>query len=304
MCCGPRQGDASQLLNFGVFIFGVLKGVFQMLENVRGAIEVFGPAVLVGILSAVVCSVLGVFVVTKRVVFIGITLSEVAACGVALAMLLGFYPMFGSVALTTVVVLMLAYPFESSRIPRDAVLGVTFVLAAGLSILLVSKSAFGLERVKAILYGNLLFASQLDIWLVSAVLLLVLCCFILFLRPMLYTFLDREMARVLGVKVGLWELVYFFALGLAVSAVSKVAGSVLVFCYLIVPPSTGMIIGRRLRWVFLVAGLSGSLSTIMGMYLSYAYDVPTSQSIAVMCCALFGLVVLCSMFRALFYRSM
>ena len=274
-----------------------------MFENVRGAIEVFGPAIFVGILSAVVCSVLGVFVVTKRVVFIGITLSEVAACGVALAMLLNLYPMFVSVALTTVVVLMLAYPFESSRIPRDAVLGVTFVLAAGLSILLVSKSAFGLEQVKAILYGNLLFASQLDIWLVSSVLLLVLCCFILFLRPILYTFLDREMARVLGVKVGLWELVYFFALGLAVSAVSKVAGSVLVFCYLIVPPSTGMIIGRRLRWVFLISALSGSLSTVLGMYLSYAYDVPTSQSIAVMCCAVFGLGVIVSMFRALCYRS-
>ena len=70
-----------------------------------------------------------------------------------------------------------------------------------------------------------------------------------FLRPTLHTFLDREAARVLGVRVVLWELLYFFALGLAVSAASKVAGALLVFCYLVVAPSTALLLsGWSWRW--------------------------------------------------------
>ena len=258
-----------------------------MLENLYGTIQIFGYAVLVGILVSAVCSILGVFVVTKRVVFIGITLSEVAACGVATSMIFHFNPMVGAGILTTIVVAILAYPFESTRIPRDAVLGVTFVLAAALSILLVAKSHFGLEQINALLYGNLLFATETDLLAVSLIMLPVLVYFFLFLRPMLYTFLDREMAKVLGMRVILWELSFFFSLGLAVSAASRVAGSMLVFCYLIVSPAAALLFSKKLHLVFVFSAASGVSSTLAGMYLSYAYDLPTSQTIAVSTCCIF-----------------
>ena len=262
-----------------------------MLENLYGTIEIFGSAVLVGILVSAVCSILGVFVVTKRVVFIGITLSEVAACGVAAAMLFHFSPMLGAAILTTIVVTILAYPFESTRIPRDAVLGVTFVASAAGSVLLVAKSHFGLEQIKALLYGNLLFATRTDLLAVSVILLPIIIYFFLFLRPMLYTFLDREMAKVLRMRVILWELSFFFSLGLAVSAASRVAGSMLVFCYLIVSPAAALLFSKKLHLVFVLSAASGVFSTLVGMYLSYAYDLPTSQTIAVSTCCIFLLSV-------------
>ena len=258
-----------------------------MLENLYGVIEIFGSAIVVGILVSAVCSMLGVFVVTKRVVFIGITLSEVAACGVAAAMLFHFNPMVGAGILTTVVVMILAYPFESTRIPRDAVLGVTFVAAGAASILLVAKSHFGLEQIKALLYGNLLFATETDLLAVSVIMLPIIVCFFLFLRPMLYTFLDREMAKALRMRVILWELLFFFSLGLAVSAASRVAGAMLVFCYLVVSPAAALLFSRKLKLVFLFSAVTGVGSTLAGMYLSYAYDLPTSQTIAVSTCCVF-----------------
>jgi len=255
-------------------------------------IRFFGSSLAVATLIAAVCSVLGVFVVLKRVVFIGITLSQAAACGVAAAMLWHLPPLAGAAVLTVAVVVLLAYPFENTRLPRDAVLGVVFVLTACLSILLVSRSGFGLEKVKTMLYGNLLFATHHDLALIAAILLPVLAYLLLFMRPTLYSFLDREAARVLGIRAALWELLFFLALGLAVSAASKVAGSVLVFCYLVVAPAAALLLSKRLWPVFLLAAAIAVSATFAGMYWSYVSDLPTNQTIGFLSACVFGVVVL------------
>lgn len=262
------------------------------MSDLLDMIRFFGSSIAVAILVATVCSTLGVFVVLQRVVFIGITLSEAAACGVAAAMLWGIHPMIGAALLSLAVVAVLAYPFESLRIPRDAVLGVIFVLTASLSILLVAKSGFGLEKVKAMLYGNLLFATPRDLFLIACIALPVLAYILLFIRPTLYTFLDREAAKVMGIRVALWELLFFFALGLAVSAASKVTGAVLVFCYLVVAPSAALLLSKRLWLVFALSAAIAAFSTLAGMYWSYLSDLPTNQAVGFVSSCVFGLVIL------------
>ncbi len=265
-----------------------------MIADFQSLIQAFPEAVIGGLLIACACSALGVFVILKRVVFIGLALSEVAACGIAAAMLFNASPFLGATSLTLATVLILAYPFEGWRVPRDTILGVVFVLAAGLSILLVAKSGFGLSEVKALLYGDLILTSRKDLVLLVAVLAPVLAYFFLFMRPTLYTFLDREGAKVLGVRVVLWELLYFLALGLTVSAASKVAGALLVFCYLVVAPSSALALARRLWLVFVLSGLSAALSTLIGLHWAFSHDLPANQTIAVVSCVLFGLALLVS----------
>ena len=204
-------------------------------DNMLTICEMFPEAVIAGAVIGSVCAMLGVFVILKRVVFIGIALSEVAACGIAAAIMCHIHPFLGAAAFTLATVTVLSYPFENNRLPRDAVLGVVFVLASAASILIVAHSGFGLQDVKALLYGDLILTSDADLRLILWIFLPVGVYLLTFLRPTLYTFLDRETARVLGLRVVLWELLYFFALGLAVSAASKVAGALLVFCYLVRP---------------------------------------------------------------------
>lgn len=275
-----------------------------MLESLRTLVDLFPHAIIAGLVIAAVCALMGVFVILKRVVFIGIALSEVAACGIAAAMVYHIHPFVGASVLTLFTVVLLSYPFEMNRIPRDAILGVIFVLASGLSILLVSKSGFGLQEVKALLYGDLILTNQKDLTIVLATLLPVLVYLIMFMRPTLYAFLDREAAKVLGIRVIVWELFYFFALGLAVSAASKVAGALLVFCYLVVAPSVALLLSRRLWLVMTAAVLVATISTMLGLYWSFSRDLPTNQTIAVITCGGFALVFLIDRFRriALRYR--
>jgi len=262
-----------------------------MIKNLQTLVEMFPQAILGGLLIASVCALLGVFVILKRVVFIGIALSEVAACGVAAGLLLGIHPVVSASVLTLVTVALLAYPFEQERIPRDAILGVVFVLAAALSILLVAKSGFGLQDVKALLYGDLILTSDGDLAVLAATLVPVLAYVLLFLRPTLYTFLDRDAAKVLGIRAALWELLYFLALGLAVSAASKVAGALLVFCYLVVAPAAALLLAKRLGAVMVAAAGLAALCTVAGLYFSVSRDLPTNQTIAVVSCGCFGIAL-------------
>ena len=263
-----------------------------MFEDIKTLVTVFPYAIGAGILIAAVCSMLGVFVILKRVVFIGIALSEAAALGVAAAILLEIHPFLGAAAITLTTVAILAYPLERQRLPREALLGVVFVLAASLSVLLMAHSGFGLHEVQSLLYGDLILASPGDFLIISATLLPIAVYLILFLRPSIYTFVDREAAQVLGIKVNVWEILFFFSLGIAVSAASKIAGALLVFCYLVVTPSAALLLSKRLAIVMVIAVVVAVCSTLLGMLWSLQSDLPTNQVISATACGFFVISLL------------
>mgnify|MGYP000302067711 CR=1 FL=1 len=257
-----------------------------MLEAFVHLVAAFPYAIGTGLLVAIVCAVFGVFVILKRVVFIGITLAEMAACGIAGALLAGLPPITGALALTLAAVAILALPFESRRIPRDAFMGVLFVAASSLSVLLISRSGLGLHEVKALLYGDLILASPSDLRAIAALLVPALAALLLFLRPILYAFLDREAATVLGVKPARWEMLFFLLLGLVVATASKVAGALLVFCYLVVPATVALVLARRIQTVLILATVVSAVFTLVGLAVSFAADLPTNQTICTAGCAL------------------
>lgn len=257
-----------------------------LLANFKDIFNAFPEAILAGLIIAIACSFLGVFVVLKRVVFIGATLSQVAACGIAAALFYHVHPFLGATIFSLVTVTILAYPIAEERIPRDAIMGSIFILASGLSILIISKSGFGLKEVESLLYGNLILTSPQDLKVIILSVLPVICLLILFLRPVIYTFVDREEAKVLGLRVIFWELFFFYALGIVVSASSKLGGMILVFCYLAVPPTAALLLSSRFIWVWVISLTIAVLATLSGFYFSYVHDLPTNQIIAVISCLL------------------
>ncbi|KAF1081292.1 MAG: hypothetical protein GQF41_2560 [Candidatus Rifleibacterium amylolyticum] len=258
-----------------------------VIDNVSAVISVYGGALPIAFLMAITFAIFGIFVVLKRMVFIGVTLSEVAACGVAFALIHELPPFMGAALFCLVVVAILAYPYELSKLPRDTVLGTIFIFASGMAILLVAGSGFGLEKVKAILYGNLLFASTGDVATICAVMIPALLALLIFFRPILYSFLDRESALSLGINVWRYELLFFIFLGLTVAAASRIAGVMLVFCYLVVPSATALLLSRNMVPGILLACFFALFTTMLGVMTSYQADLPPNQLIAVISCCFF-----------------
>jgi zinc transport system permease protein len=257
-------------------------------HDVVSFVQLFPEAVICGTVMAAVCSAFGVFVVLKRVVFISIALSEAATCGLALALVGHFSPLAGSALATASVVFLLAVPERRQRLPKDVVLGTIFLLASSASVLLVAQSGFGLEEIKAMLYGDLIVSGARDRWVLLLTGLPPLLVLLLFLRPILYSFLDGEGARVMGVRCWFWEGLFFFLLGLVVSGASKSGGALLVFCELVVVPATALLLTRSVWTAVGVAVCLGVATTWGGLWVAYRADLPANPTIIGIACVLFG----------------
>lgn len=272
------------------------------METFLEILHTFPHAIAAGLMIAVVCAFLGVFVVLKRLVFIGAVLSETATCGIAAALFFHADPVLGAVVLTMAVVTLLAFYGEEVRVPRDSVLALIFILTSSLAIVLVSKSAFGLDEVKSLLYGDLILTSPQDLkilfWAIAPPALVVL----LFLRPVVYTFADRDQARVLGIRTRFWELLFYYALGVVISTSSKLGGMVLIFCHLVISPMAGLIAADCLAGALGFSVVSAVLSTLAGFYASYWADLPANQVIAIASCLWLALTVLVKRAFGLYLR--
>ena len=262
----------------------------SLIREAVSFVQLFPEAVICGTIMAAVCSAFGVFVVLKRVVFISIALSEAATCGLALALVFHFSPLACSAAVAGAIVFLLALPEKRQHLPKDVVLGTVFLLASSASVLLVAQSGFGLEEIKAMLYGDLIVSSVHDRWTLVFTGVPALAALMLFLRPVLYAFLDREGAQVMGVRCWFWEGLFFFLLGLVVSGASKSGGALLVFCLLVVVPATALLLARRL-WVAIgLAVALGVTTTWAGLLTAYRADLPANPTIIGLACLLFGAV--------------
>ena len=133
-----------------------------MTQAIQDAFTFVPWAFAAGTLVAITCAVFGGMVILRRVVFIGITLAEVAALGVALALMLGLPPTLGAILLTLAAAIYVGQPRREARIPRDAILGVMFAGSAAGSVLGVARSGCGLPEVKALLYGDLILVLKND----------------------------------------------------------------------------------------------------------------------------------------------
>ena len=271
----------------------------MILNTFRDILDIFPQAIIGGSIMAAACSIIGVFVILKRIVFISVALSETAACGIAIALIMGINPTLGAILLTLSIVAVLSIDYESSRLPRDAVLGFIFLLASSLSVLLVSSSGMGLHEVKTMLYGDLILTGNEHLQQIICICVPAILFITIFVRPISYSFVDREYAKVMGIKCRIWELLFFCILGLVVSACSRSGGVMLVFSFLAVIPSAALLLARKLSIILILAPIMGIMATMSGFYISYEHDLPTNQTIILTCCVLFILAIIISRIQKL-----
>jgi zinc transport system permease protein len=253
------------------------------------AILLFKDALYGAVLIALTCSVIGVYVVLRRIVFVGAALAELSSAGIALALWLtgmGWattltgHPLVMSLIVTVVGVLFFALGTGGARspIPPDATIGVTYAVAGALGILLVAKAAGG-EAHDIFLSGNILGITRADTLVLLAVAVPVLLVHLVFYKEFLFVSFDREMARTLGYRVGRWNLFLYLTLGVVIAFAMQFAGVMLVFNFLVLPAVTGLLLSRSMAGTFFVSVLSALLAAVVGFAISVPYDLPSGQTI-------------------------
>lgn len=237
---------------------------------------------------AIACSVIGVYVVLRRIVFVGAALAQISSAGIALALWLGGHGIGGElthhpVAFALIFSLAGALFFSVGHTPRagippDATIGVTYAVAAAAGILLIAKASTG-EAHDIFLQGNILGITRFDTLVLLAVAVPVLVLHVVFYKEFLFVSFDRETARTLGYSVGTWNMLLYFTLGLVIAFAMQFAGVMLVFDFLVLPAVTGLLLARSMAGIFAVAVISAIVAAVVGFSLSVPFDLPSGPAI-------------------------
>ena len=251
-------------------------------------ILLFRDALFGALIMALACSVLGVYVVLRRIVFVGAALAQLSSAGIALGLFLYGLGIGGElthhpVAMALIVTITGAMFFgvgSSGRagVPPDAAIGVTYAVAAAVGILLIAKAKTG-EAHDIFLQGNILGITRLDTMILLAVAVPVLLVHLVFYKEFLFVSFDRETARTLGYNVRFWNLLLYFTLGVVIAYAMQFAGVMLVFNFLVLPAVTGLLLARSMWGIFVVAIGSALLAALIGFSLSVPFDLPSGPAI-------------------------
>src|SRR5215204_1788935 len=253
------------------------------------AVVLFREALYGALVIAVACSVLGVYVVLRRIVFVGAALAQLSSAGLALALFLGGIGIGGElthhpVALALIVTLGGALFFGlggggRAVVPPDATIGVAYAVAAAAGILLIAKAASG-EAHDIFLSGNILGITRADTLVLLAVTIPVLVVHALFYKELLFVSFDRETARTLGYNVRWWDLLLYLTLGIVIASPMQFAGVMLVFNFLFLPAVTGLLLSHTMRGVFFWSVASALAAAFVGFSLSVPFDLPSGPAIS------------------------
>ncbi len=237
---------------------------------------------------------LGIHVIERKIIFVDLSLAQIAALGATVAILFGFdlhgIAVYGfSLAATFIGAIVFALTrTRKEKIPQEAIIGIVYAVSAALAILILSHAPEGDEHIRHMLVGNILLVTSPEI---LKMLILYSAVGILhwkFRERFLLISTRPEEAYRQKIPVKLWDLLFYLSFGLVVTSSVQIAGVLLVFSFLIVPAVIAMLFSDQVAKRLWIGWLAGAFTSLAGIALSYFADLPTGATVV---CA-FGAVLL------------
>ncbi|RJP31275.1 MAG: metal ABC transporter permease [Actinobacteria bacterium] len=259
-------------------------------------------ALVGGVLVAMVCSLISFFVVVRRLAFVGMGISHAAFGGVAIGLAAGIDPVVSAGGFCAAVALGIGWFSRRGRIHEDTVIGILFATAMALGVVLVRLAgAYNLDLM-SYLFGSILALSWSDVAVIAVLSALSAAFILLFFKELLFISFDEETATASGLPVRFvyYGLLVTMALTIVISI--KLVGIILVSALLVVPGAAGTQLSRNYRGVLVIALLVGVASVVLGLYLSFLWDVASGAAIVLVLFAFFLVSMALSPRRAYMQR--
>lgn len=247
---------------------------------------------------------LGLHVVKREVIFVDLALAQVATLGTCVALLAGYHfddsPTFWiSLAVTFVGAAFFSWSRSAKKtgVPQEAIIGITFVVAAAGVILLLSRVAGGKEELEHLLTGDILNVTAAEVGQKALVFLVLGGFYGFYHKRFELISSDPDKAAAEGIKVHLWDFLFYAAFAVIVVTFVRVAGVLLTFAYLIVPAVCGTMLAKEWMRRLSIGWVVATLSSLLGLWASYQFDLPTGAAIVCASGVLLALVAAGSAFR-------
>lgn len=262
-------------------------------------------SVYTSVLIGFACPLVGVFLVLRRLVFVGVALPQISSTGVAVALSvplwLGSLPaehaahsehllaFAGSTVFSLVAIMVLALLERRGRGLPEGRLGTGYVVAAALSILLLSKNRYAEAGWLDLLKGEVLTIDNADLVMTAIALAVVLLALGFFHKELMLVSFDRALAITLGKNVVFWDVLLYLLIGITVSMAVLSVGPLISFGFLLIPALIAHLFAANMRQCTILASVVGGVASFAGFCVAYHYDLPIGPADVVLLGLLYGL---------------
>jgi len=249
-------------------------------------------ALFATLIVAVACAVVGAFVVSKGLAFIGDALAHASFAGIALALLLRRSISFGAAAAAVAMSLAITLVSRRGRVSADTASGVLFAGAFSLGIVLISPARNYTVDLFAYVFGNVLGIGNEDLVVIAGAGLVVILAIVLLYRELVFVAFDPVMAEAEGIPVDLLRYVLLGLIGLTVMAAVKALGIVLVVAMLVTPAATAGMLTHRFQGIMLLGAALAAVAAVVGLYVAFYANVASGASTVLVSTLMFLAVLL------------
>jgi zinc transport system permease protein len=272
-----------------------------VIDSFLSSWPLFQNSYLSGWLIGLSLSLVGILVVARDQIFIGAAVSQASLLGIAVGIWLGslvtgdeqswwrsdvFHSLMGGIFAVLAALFTARGSSTAGRETHEAVTGWVFLLSTSLSILLMAHSPHGLEEVNRLLSSTIIGATHLDVWIFSVMSVLTGVAAAFWYQPLLLLIMDPEMARAIGLRVGLWESLLSLWLGAVVGFSIHVSGVMYAFACLVLPALVAKNLSRSVHTMFFVSPAIALGAGIVAFILANYYDYPPGQMATACLCFL------------------
>ena len=257
-------------------------------------LQFLAPAIVASLIIAGIHAYLGLHVVERGVIFVDLSLAQIASLGAAIAVWRGFDPhepvvYWMSLAFTLIGAAIFAMiKGQEAKIPQEAIIGISYAVASAAVILTMSKATGESEHLKDMLVGNILSVQWPEVWLTAGIYILIGAFHWIFRKRFLEISMDAKAAAARGIAVRFWDFLFYASFGFVVTRSVAIAGVLLVFCYLIVPSVGAMLWATHIGPRLAIGWVMGVVVSALGMYFSVLFDLPTGAAIV----CTFGMILI------------
>jgi manganese/iron transport system permease protein len=244
-------------------------------------------ALLIAVMSSIVCGVIGCYVVLRGMAFIGDAVAHAVFPGLAVAFVISGNLVVGGTVAGVLTAVLVALFSQNRRLKEDSIIGVFFVAAFALGIVIISQAPGYAGSLQQFLFGSITGIPDEDLYVVGGTGVVILLAAFLLHKEFVAITLDREMARSMGVKVFWLDIVLYVLVTLAVVISVQTIGNILVLALLITPAAAARLLTDRLGIMMTIAPVIGGVSALVGLCISWSWDLPTGGTIVLVLTTVF-----------------
>ena len=258
----------------------------------------FIAAIFVGLL----CSVMGTFVILRKLSFIGDGIAHASFAGIVIAYLRGLNYNFGAAVVAVITALGIGFVHRRGKISLDTTIGVLFTGAFALGIFLMSRQQNYAVDLQSFLFGDILAVGPNDLKMIAVLSAIVAIAVVVLFRSLIYTTFDPVVAEASGIRAGVTEYVLLVLLALTIIVALQSVGIILVAALLVTPAAAAYQLTSRFMPMMGLSALLGLASTVGGLYLSYYLGSSSGATIVLLATVLFFIAMGVKQTRALLTR--